>query len=91
MPSRGTFTVWRSRLTGTSYISTRKKCKVLYLGRNNPCHQHTLGEIKLKRSLTEKVLGVLADTKLNMSYKYALDTKKAIGMLDCIRQSIANR
>jgi len=40
------------------------KCKVLYLGRNNPMHP---GTDHLESSFAEKDLGVLVDTKLNMS------------------------
>jgi len=43
------------------------KCKILHLGRNNPRHQYMLGAAQLENSLAEKDLGVLVDTRLNMS------------------------
>ncbi|KAK4807067.1 hypothetical protein QYF61_018408 [Mycteria americana] len=68
-----------------------KKCQVLHLGRNNPRHQYLLGDAQLGSSFSAKNLGVLVDTKLNMSQQCALVAKKANGILDCIRQSITSR
>ncbi|KAK4816519.1 hypothetical protein QYF61_017619 [Mycteria americana] len=69
----------------------KRKCKVLHLGRNNPRHHYMLGITQLESSLAEKDPGVLVDTKLPMSQRFALATKKANGILYCIRQSIASR
>ncbi|KAK4811119.1 hypothetical protein QYF61_019750 [Mycteria americana] len=67
------------------------KYKVLHLGRNNPMHQYVQGNDWLKSRFSEKDLGVLVDTKLNMSQQCAIAAKKAKGILGCIRQSIASR
>jgi len=40
-------------------------CKVPYLGRNSPVHWYVLRAVWLDRSLAEKDLGVLEDTRLN--------------------------
>ena len=40
--------------------------------------------------MTEKDLGILVDTKMNISQQRALATKKANGILDCIRQNMAS-
>jgi len=47
-------------------------------------HQYTLGTTQLESSLAAKDLGVLMDTRLNMSQQCALVTKKADGNLGCI-------
>ncbi|KFV79917.1 hypothetical protein N308_00302, partial [Struthio camelus australis] len=67
------------------------KCKVLHLGRNNPMHQGRLGVDLLESSSAEKDLGVLVDNKLNMRQQCALVSKKANGILGCLRQSVASR
>ncbi|KAK4806619.1 hypothetical protein QYF61_013874 [Mycteria americana] len=51
-------------------------CQVLPLGRNNPMHQPMLGVSQLERSLAEKALGLLVDTKVNTSQQCALAGKK---------------
>ncbi|KAK4831052.1 hypothetical protein QYF61_014984 [Mycteria americana] len=67
------------------------KVKVLHLGRNNLMHQYKLVATQLESSLAEKALGVLVDTRLNMSQQCALAAKKANGILGCIRRSVASR
>ncbi|KAK4806764.1 hypothetical protein QYF61_005560 [Mycteria americana] len=60
---------------------TKGKGKVLPLERNNPRHQYMLGATQLESSLAEKDLGVLVDTRLNMSQQCALAAKRANGIL----------
>ncbi|KAK4830573.1 LOW QUALITY PROTEIN: hypothetical protein QYF61_011751 [Mycteria americana] len=69
----------------------KENCRVLHLGRNNPMHQYMLGATQLEDNLAEKALEVLVDTKLNMSQQCVLATKKANGILGCIRQNTASR
>lgn len=68
-----------------------KKCKVLYLGRNNPRHQHVLGATQLQCSLAEKDVGVLVNTRLNMSQQHALTERNANSNLGCTMHSIARK
>lgn len=58
---------------------------VLHLGRNS------LGDAQLECSFAGKAMGVLVDTKLNMSQQRAPAAKAANGLLGCIRQSMASR
>ncbi|XP_059575008.1 RNA-directed DNA polymerase from mobile element jockey isoform X1 [Alligator mississippiensis] len=69
----------------------KEKCKVLHLGRKNVQHTYSLGNDLLGGTEVERDLGVLVDSKMNMSWQCDEAIRKANGTLSCISRCMTNR
>ncbi|KAK4810921.1 hypothetical protein QYF61_013329 [Mycteria americana] len=78
------------RILNWEVLLTLSRDKILHLGRSNTGHKHKLGEEWLESSSAERNLGVLVDSRLNMSQQCALAAKRANCILGCIKHSISS-
>jgi len=69
----------------------KAKCKVLHVDQVNPKQKYRLGREWIESSPEEKVLGVLADERLNVTWQCMLVAQKANHILACMKRSMASR
>jgi len=72
-----------------------QKCKMMHLGRNNPCYEYTIPDgdniIKLETTECEKDLGVHVDPLLEFNEHIAKIVKKSRSLAGIILRNISSR
>ncbi|XP_059576042.1 uncharacterized protein LOC132246649 [Alligator mississippiensis] len=66
------------------------KCRVLHLGRRHPQHTYRPGSSPLESTEVERDLGVIIDSKMNMSCQCQTAASKASQTLSCIQRCISS-
>ena len=69
----------------------KAKWRVLHFGHNKPMQRYRLGDEWLEDCEEERVLGVLADERLNTSRQCALAAPMAKRFLCCIKTNVRGR
>ncbi|KAJ7400293.1 hypothetical protein BTVI_106516 [Pitangus sulphuratus] len=90
MPSRGTWTSWRSGPMGISQGLIRPSARCYTWVRPTP-YQYRLGDEQIESNSVEKDLGVLVDERMDVSRQWALAAQKTNRALGCIKSSVASR
>ena len=67
------------------------KCKVMHVGRNNPCNEYYLGDTLLPSVTSEKDLGVLHNSALNWDDQISSCIKKANSVIAWICRTVISR
>ena len=76
-------TLWR-----LTFNTNDQKCKVMHIGKNNPCHKYMLNEKELPSTLLEKDLGVTMTDDFNWSTHIDNSIKKAVSVMSWIMRVI---
>ena len=67
------------------------KCKVMHTGKNNPCHEYFIGDIKLPTVESEKDLGVNVHSNLNWNDHIEKAANKAKSVVAWVSRSVISR
>ena len=67
------------------------KCKIIHVGKNNPCNQYYMGDVLLPSVESEKDLGVLVSKNLEWTDHITSCISKANSMIAWVTRSIISR
>ena len=67
------------------------KCKVMHVGKNNPCNDYYLGDILLPSVNSEKDLGVLFTSNLNWNDHIVSSVQKANSIIAWVTRTVISR
>ena len=86
----GSLVLWQNKWL-LKFNTKDNKCKIIHVGKNNPCNQYYMGDVLLPSVDSEKDLGVLVSKNLNWNDHITSCINKANACIAWVTRSVISR